>query len=189
MTTKTTTAALKVAAKKEVKVVNESPRYNLRLANKLAKGREAKDVGVNVENLKNLYNRVIEAFGSDGFWWDSVVTDGKGGLIVSMRPLRLNEWCKEDDIMQYRGVTYKVKCGRWSVANIITSAAIRLKQAEDLAITFDAPFIWQELKKAKKAKKVKKQSSAKTLLEELNKKIAKGTITKEAAFNIFAAAI
>lgn len=185
MKTTTTTAALKAAAKKEVKVVNESPRYNLRLANKLAKGREAKDSGVNVENLKTLYSRVLEAFGPDGFWWDSVVTDGKGGLIISMRPL-LNEWCKEDDIMQYRGVTYKVKRGRWSVSNIITSAAIRLKQAEDLAATFDAPFSWQEIKKAKKAKK---HSSTKTLLEELNKKIAKGTITKEAAFNIFAAAI
>lgn len=189
MKTTTTTAALKAAAKKEVKVANESPRYNLRLANKLAKGREAKDSGVNVENLKTLYSRVLEAFGPDGFWWDSVVTDGKGGLIVSMRPLRLNEWAKEEDVIQYRGITYVVRRGRWSVSNIITSAAIRLKQAEDLTVTFDAPFTWQEIKKAKKAKKAKKHSCAKKLLDELNKKIAKGTITKEAAFNIFAAAI
>ena len=103
-----------------------------------------------------------------------------------MRPLRLNEWCKEDDIMQYRGVSYKIRRGRWNVSNIITSAAIRLKQAEDLAVTFNAPFSWQEIKKAKKAKK---HLNTKTLLEELNRKIAKGTITKEAAFNIFTAAI
>ena len=68
------TAALKTAARNEVKVINNNPTYIMRTLNKLAKGsdKEAKAVeGYSIKAVKELYNRVNEAFG-EGFWWNSV---------------------------------------------------------------------------------------------------------------------
>lgn len=171
-------AALKAAAKKEVKVINESPRYNLRLANKVAQeGRELE--GLNAAAIKEQYSRIMEVFG-EGYWWNSVVTDGIGGLIVSMRPLRLYECVESDRIMTYGGRAYVIKRGKWSISNIIASAAIRLKQAENMAATFGVPYSWMSVKKAAVKKAAVPSRTAKAL-RDINARLKAGQITKAAA--------
>lgn len=172
-------AALKAAAKNELKVINESPRYNLRLVNKIAAGRVHELEGLNAAAIKEQYSRLMEAFG-EGYWWNSVVTDGVGGLIVSMRPLRLYECVESDRIMTYGGRAYVIKRGKWSISNIIVSAAIRLKQAEEMAATFGTPYSWMGVKKAA-VKKAAVPSRTTKALRDINARLKAGKITKAAA--------
>lgn len=176
-------AALKVAAKKEVKKVNESARYNLRLANKLAKGNETKGIeGISIQALKEQHKRIIEIFGANGYWWDSVVTDGRGNLVISMRPIKLGETIDETRIIRYRGLSYVIKLGKWTVANIVTSAAIRLKQAEEIAKALNVPYEWQTTTTTKhtKAKETMPSKTAKAL-KDVNQRLKAGKLTKAAA--------
>lgn len=171
-------AALKVAAKKEVKVINESPRYNLRLINKLVKGGVIEGIeGVTIAALKEQSNRLREIFDCEGYWWDSVVTDGRGGLVLSMRPLKLGEIVDESRVIRYRGMSYVARIARWSPANIVTSAALRIKQAEDIAKAFGTPYAWQIVKKSKSAMPSKTVKA----LKDINQRLKAGKITKAVA--------
>lgn len=177
-------AALKVAAKKEVKKVNESARYNLRLANKLAKGNETKGIeGISIQALKEQHKRINEIFGNEGYWWNSVVTDGRGNLVISMRPIKLGETIDETRIIRYRGLSYVIKLGKWTVSNIITSASIRLKQAEEIAKALNAPYEWQTITTTKKTKAKETTMPSKTAkaLKDINQRLKAGKLTKAAA--------
>lgn len=179
-------ASLKVAAKKEFKVVNESARYNLRLTNKLAKGNETKGIeGISIQALKEQHKRINEIFGNEGYWWNSVVTDGRGNLVISMRPIKLGETIDETRIIRYRGQSYVIKLGKWSVSNIITSASIRLKQAEEIAKALNVPYEWQTTTTTKKTKhtKAKETMPSKTAkaLRDVNQRLKAGKLTKAAA--------
>lgn len=177
-------AALKVAAKKEIKAVNESARYNLRLTNKLAKGNETKGIeGITIHALKEQHKRIIEIFGANGYWWDSVVTDGHGGLVVSIRPLKLGEIVDKARVINFHGKSYVVRTGKWSVVNIVTSAAIRLKQAEEMAKTFGVPYTWQTTttKKTKAKETTTMPSKTAKALKDINQRLKAGKLTKAAA--------
>lgn len=176
-------AALKVAARQEIKVVNESPRYQLRQINKLAKGKETQGCeGISIESIKEQYRRITEIFGDSGYWWESVVTDGRGGLVISMRPIKLNEIVNEDRILKYRGQNYVIRVGKWNISNIIASASIRLKQAEDMARIFESPYSWQNVSKKKKVtKKANMPSNTAKILKDINNRLKAGKLTKATA--------
>lgn len=187
-TKKLTNREVKAAARQEVRIASESPRYVMRMANKLAKGSDVKDCeGVSVDALREQHKRVCEAFGSDGYWWDAVVTDGQGGLVTSMRPLRLGEYTTRQ-VLRRGGITYVIRTAKWSVANVVTSAALRLAEAEAHAKAFGSPYAWMAQPTAKKATKKATKKGGNVIptqtakaLKDINQRLRDGKLTKAAA--------
>lgn len=173
---------VKVAARNEVKTANESPRYVMRLANKLANGSDIKGCeGISVAALREQYKRVCEVFGSDGYWWNSILTDGNGGLITSLRPLRKIDDCYSNTIVLH-GQTWVYRTAKWTVCNVVTSAALRLAQAEALAKAFNAPYAWMPqpaVKRVSRANTIPNKTAK--ALRDINQRLRDGKLSKAAA--------
>lgn len=188
------TAALKTAAKNEVKVINNNPTYIMRTLNKLAKGsdKEAKAVeGYSIKAVKELYNRVNDAFG-EGFWWNSVYAIG-GRLMTSIKAIDdktafyLDPTFPIDDnkvVIRFAGDYYLgTFAAKWDHAAVVAAAAAKLQLVEGYSKAID------KAEKADKADKEAKEAKelAKTIAD-LKAAVAAGTMTEaEAAAKLFAA--
>lgn len=188
------TAALKTAARNEVKVINNNPTYIMRTLNKLAKGsdKEAKAVdGYSIKAVKELYNRVNEAFG-EGFWWNSVYAIG-GRLVTSIKAIDAQSayyldpsYTIEDNkvVIRFAGGYYLgTFATKWDQAAVVSAAAAKLQLIEGYSKAID------KAEKAEKAEKEAKEAKelAKTI-QELKAAVAAGTMTEaEAAAKLFAA--
>ena len=180
-TRKASNNEIRTAARGEVKAANESPRYVMRTANKLAKGADLKDCeGVSVANLREQHKRVCEVFGPDGYWWNSVVTDGQGALVTSMRPLRLGEYTRKA-VLRRGDITYVIRTAKWTVANVVTSAALRLAEAEAHAKAFGSPYAWMAQPAKKATKMAVVPSKTAKALRDISQRLRDGKLTKAAA--------
>ena len=189
-----TNSEIKKGAKFETNVISTSPVWNMRKLNKIATGKDqdAKEVeGFSRDYLKELYNRLDEAFNAGGFWWNSIIAR-QGFCVTAARPVTFAEGDENNDDVKglyvakgevlltevIDGQLYTLKAAAvWSFANIISSASLWLKFAEARAKAANNLYSWQKAKneakakaKAEKAKEAKKARKEEAKLQELAKR-------------------
>lgn len=200
-----TAADLKKGAKIEATLVNTNPTYLFRKLNKIATGRDTdtKEVeGFSRENLKELYNRLNEAFSCGGFWWGSVLARN-GYIITAAREVVFAEgdennedvkplYCGKGELLLTQvinGKMYTLKAASvWSFNAIIHSASLWLKFAEAAAAASGNLYTWQkaQAEAKKKASDAKKEAAKKVRKQKSEAKKEAAKRTKELAKEIAA---
>lgn len=195
-----TNCEVKKAAKAEVKAINCNPTYQMRKLNKFAQGKDTdlsdlkKAHEVSVIGICELYNRLEEAFAQGGFWWGSVMAR-QGMLLTSCKEVKCIEDGESDmtPLLQrdgfiwtevVNGKLYSFKAAaEWNAVNIISSASMMLRFAEERARLSGNLYSWQIARKEAKAKASKKSKTSKKSGKELgNAIIAKAVKQLERQF-------
>ena len=196
-----TNSEIKKGSRQEAQVINTNPIWLFRKLNKIAAGKDqdTKEVeGFSRDYLKELFSRLTEAFNCGGFWWGSVCAR-QGFIITAAREVTFAEGAENNDDVKglavakgeviltevINGKMYSLKAASvWNMNNIIASASLWLKFAEERAKASNNLYSWQkEQEQAKAKQKQQKQEQAKKARKEQAKakKQQKEQEQKEAA--------
>ena len=191
---------LKKAAKVELSTIEGNPTYLMRKLNKVCQGKgkdtDLKEVeGLNIQKMKDLYNRLNDTFGCGGYWWGSIFAVN-GKLVTNVKPVKPYAiYNNSEKLIRYCGqLYYATFATKWTRSAIMDSAAAKLAIIESIAAAFDKEDQKEarkaENKEARKARKEKQQkaNNLAAKVAELKAKVASGEITEsEAAAALFAA--
>lgn len=175
---------IKKEARKEITNVVRNPLYIFRTLNKYAAGKDtiAKEVeGYSREYVKELCDRLQEAFNQGGFWWGSVIAR-KGYIVTSVRKVAFAEGDEDNSDVNglytakggelltevINGDLYSLRAAAsWNIGNVIASAGLALKFAEARAKEAGSLYTWQQEQEAARAKQkeARKQEARKARKE------------------------
>lgn len=162
---KTTTQVTK-GAKQETKEFLKSPSYGMRVLNRIAEGKDMKDIeGLSREDIHTLYTRSCEVSGQkQGFGWNTLIAR-EGMCVTSMRKVKLTDrlyfaegkWhvgegkrtymCEEID-----GQLYLLRTAAWSYTAIVASTGLWVRMCEARAKASKNLYTWQQARKDSKRK-------------------------------------